>query len=104
MRRTFEPRDVVAGEVVDRGLVLLERADVVLEAPPAVARRRRLEAGEGEGEEGIAAFEVLVDAFLEDGAEMLPDLGVVVRLLLRERGPALRRRNRLALEPGRWTR
>ena len=38
MRRGLEAVDVVAREVVDRGLVLLERADIVLQAPPAHRR------------------------------------------------------------------
>jgi hypothetical protein len=46
-------RSHVASEVVDRGLVLLERSHVVLEAAPAFARCGRFEAGEGE--EGVAA-------------------------------------------------
>src|SRR5262245_41896042 len=80
MRRGFEASEVLTCQIVDRGLTLLERSDVVLEAAPFACRRRRLEAAQGE--KRVASLEVAIKSFLQDRAEIVPDLGVSRGLLL----------------------
>src|SRR5262249_28393037 len=82
MGRSLEPRDVVARQIVDRGLVLLERGDVLFQAAPRAGRPGGLEAAERQ--QLLAALEILVDPFLQDAAEVVPDLQVRLGLLLGE--------------------
>ena len=74
MRRGLEPVEIAAGEIVDRGLILLQRTNIVLQAAQPFAGRRAVEARQSE--QRIAPLEVLVEALLEHGAEILPHLGV----------------------------
>src|SRR5262245_9128020 len=82
MRRGFQSLDLVAGKIIDRGLIGLERGHIVFEAAP------RLTAGGGletrQREQRIAALEILIYTLFEDDAEQLPDLFVGVRLLVAE--------------------
>ena len=91
--KTFELRargqalGVLAGEVVDRGLVLAQVLDIIGERAVAVGMLGRYEARDLV--QRVAPLRVLVKAFLDDGAEMLPDLGEFLRLALRELGQFL---------------
>src|SRR5262245_62399691 len=82
MGRGFEASDVVTRQIVDRGLVLFERRDVVFETSPCARRAGGLEAAQRK--QRVAALEIAVDSFLQHGAEIVPNLGVGLRLLLRE--------------------
>src|SRR5262245_48495880 len=82
MRRGFEASDIVAREVVDRGLVRFERADVVFETSPGARRARGLEAAQRK--QRVAALEIAVDSLLQHGPKIVPNLGVSLSLLLRE--------------------
>src|SRR5262247_1196130 len=82
MRRGFEASDVVAREILDLGLVLLERRDVVFETSPCARRAGGLEAAQRK--QRVAALEIAVDSLLQHGAEIVPNPGVGLGLLLRE--------------------
>ena len=64
-------RRILGGEIIDRRLVRLEAGDIVLE-------RDGLALGRAEArdlEELVAPLHVLIEAFLDDRAEGVPDLG-----------------------------
>ena len=76
----LQPLDAVADEIVDLGLVRLEIGDDLLQR--TLLARRRGEARQGQ--QLFAPLEILVDAFLEDRTEPVPDLGKIVRILVGE--------------------
>jgi hypothetical protein len=78
----FEALHVVAGKIIDRRLIGLQCADVLLEAAPRINGSRGLETRQRQ--KRITAFKVLVDPLFQDGAERLPNLGVSHRLLIGE--------------------
>src|SRR5262249_51903875 len=82
MGRGFEAVDVVAHQMIDRGLVLFERRDIVFETSPCARRAGGLEAAQRK--QRVAALEIAVDTLLQHGAEIVPNLGVGLGLLLRE--------------------
>src|SRR5262249_61354130 len=69
----FEASDVVAHEVVDRGLVRFERREVIFETSPGARRACGLEAAQRK--QRVAALEIAVDSLLQHGAKIVPNLG-----------------------------
>ena len=82
MRRGFEASDVVTCQIVDRGLILLERSDVFLEVSPCAWRGGGLEPTQCK--KRVATLEIPVDSFLQHGAKVVPDLGIGRGLFLCE--------------------
>src|SRR5690606_2324537 len=68
----FQPGAVITTNIVDCLLAILHGAGVVGEAPPLVTRSA---AEARELQQLLLALPILVNAFLEDDAEILPDLG-----------------------------
>ena len=82
LRARGEALGVIAGQVKDRRLVLAQRGDILGQRP--VGRRMGGGYEAGDLEQAVAALGVLVQAFLDHRAEMLPHLGELVRLGLGE--------------------
>src|SRR5258708_2981483 len=76
----LQPLDAVAGQKIHLGLIGLQVRDILLQRP-LLARR----GGEPrQRQQFLAPLKILVDAFLDDRAETIPDLLKIFRLLFGE--------------------
>src|SRR3546814_1822409 len=73
LRGGGEAVEIGAGGVVGGGLVVLDRLHIVLERAPALPSGG-FEAGEAE--QRLPPGEILVQPFLQDGAEIVPELQI----------------------------
>ncbi len=80
--------EIVAEEIIDRRLVRPQRGDIVGERAPAVADRGRGRKAR-ELEELVAPLGILVEPFLQYGAEILPDLLERLRVVFGRLGQLL---------------
>lgn len=80
MRRGIKASNLVADQIVDRGLVLLERRNVLLEASPRPGRCSCFEAQKRQ--KRIAALIIFVEPFFQNGAEAVSNLGKRFRFVL----------------------
>ena len=73
LRALLQQLQIVAGDCVDRLLSRPHRGDVIVERDQPVARRRP-EADKRQ--DRVALLAVLVEPFLQHGAEIVPELGI----------------------------
>src|SRR5271165_2006117 len=82
LRARGEALRIVAGEVIDRRLVVAQICDILCESPVAGRMSGRSESGHlGQA---VAPLRVLIEALLDHAAEMLPHLGEFFRLAFGE--------------------
>ena len=82
LRGLRDPIEIIAGGVVDRCLVFLQGAHIVLQRTPHAIGCRALEPGEAQ--QLVTPFIILVEPFLYHRPEILPDGGIAFRVICGE--------------------